>query len=522
MSLFDSLVPDMSKRQLDALMSELDSRDMAEMNRFMDYYRNDLQPARPQEMSEDTYRDRVHAWCGVPLASLFCNTIGAALYNRDIDRTTGNEQYDKVLAPVYKAEANTLLQNARLASVIGDTVIRIMPDWRRGIRFSVWDGRHIVPIYDPDDPQEIVGLIYDYVADPVAAQIARAVGGGPGHVEERIEIVTRHIRDRATGSILQPGIRARFIDGKRVPWSADTETDGYNPLGDFLDGVFWRNLIDPTAARGMSDLEHILPLIAGVNESTTDARLLLEWNIYPILWTDGEMDGQPDYSHKAVWQLPERANGQPSQVGMLEWSGNMDGFKTHLDHMLALLHETARIPAVATGDLTHIGDLSSGRAYEIAMRPYLDMVAERERICETQELDLMRHMIALMAYMGKAPFTGLTTNYGLGFDQPDALKINAATVDADIEFEPIRLAEDETMTAQAHSTRIGAGYESVETAIRSTHPDWDDDRVREELDRVGSGKAATVDASADLRIAQQQAALKGQANGATGSPAPTA
>lgn len=504
--LFRSLVPDITRHQLEELMTALDSRDLDAASVRMNYYRNELEPLHPQSMSDDTWRDRVNAWVGVPLPALFVNTIGAALYNRDIDRTTGNEAYDKALADIYKAAADVMLQNAKLASIIGDTVIRIMPDWQKGLRLSVWDGRHIIPIYDPDDPQEVVGLIYDYVADPVVSQIARAVAGH-GATEDRIEIITRHIRDRETGRILIPGIRARFVNGKRVPWNADTAADAFNPFGDYLDGVFWRNLTDPTGARGQSDLEHLLPLFQGVNEATTDAKLLLSWNIYPIIWTTADMEEEPEYSHKAVWQLGDKSNGQTAEAGMLEWSGNMEGFRTHYEHLLALLHECGRLPAIATGDLTHIGDLSSGRAYEIAMRPYLDMLAERERICETQELAMMRTMIAVLAYMGKAPFTGLTANYGLGFYQPDPVRINAATADADIVFAPIRLADDSAVMAQTHSTRIGAGYESTETAIRETHPDWTDERVAEELERVGGGKTAETDAAADLRIAEQQKAI---------------
>lgn len=510
--LLESLVPDITRQMLEDLLADEDNRELDEQNRRMDYYRNELAPIRPPEMSEDTYRDRVEAWTGVPLASLLVNTIAGGMYCRDVARTTGNEAYDDALADVWKQMALTMQQNARLASVIGDTVIRILPDWQDGLRLSIWDGRHVIPLYDPDDPEVVVGHIYVYGSDSLASQMARALRGR-GQTTERVEIVTRHIRDRATGAILQPGIRARFVDGERVPWAEESDRDAFNPLGDYLDGVFWRNSMDPTSCRGMSDLAHLLPMLTAVNESTTDARLLLLWNLYPILYTDADMESAPRYDHKAIWQLGDKANGQAASAGMIEWSQNLEGFKTHLEHLLALIHETARVPAVATGDLSHVGELSSGRAYEIAMRPYLDQIAERERLYEVQELRLMRHMIALLAYMGRKPFTGLLTAYGVGFDQPDPVKIRKATEEADIEFAPLQLAENPQEEATVHSQRIGAGFESIETAIRETHPDWSDDQVREELERVGSGKAATLDASADLRIAQQREELRGPDSG---------
>lgn len=173
--IYESLVPEISARQLEDILAECDKRDLAAMNKRMDYYRNELEPVHPQSMSEDTWRDRRDNWTSIPLAQLLVDAIATGLYNREVERTTGNEAYDKALAPIWAKLTLTMPQNCRLASVVGDTVLRLAPDWRDGVKVSVWDGRHVVPIYDPDDPQTIIGLVYDYVADPVASQIARVL-----------------------------------------------------------------------------------------------------------------------------------------------------------------------------------------------------------------------------------------------------------------------------------------------------------------------------------------------------------
>ena len=52
-----------------------------------------------------------------------------------------------------------------------------------------------------------------------------------------------------------------------------------NPLGDFLDGVFWRNSLDPTATRGMSDLAPMIPMLASINEEFGTTVLVITHNV---------------------------------------------------------------------------------------------------------------------------------------------------------------------------------------------------------------------------------------------------
>lgn len=527
-ALFESLVPDITYDMLCDLLDEQDTRNAADLDSYMDHYLGRVQANRPASMSTTAWEEREAAWTPVPMGRLFVEAIVSALYGRNVARTTGREEWDNYLAEFWSDLPQFMLRHNRLICTVGDGVIRVRPDWLRGVALSSWDGRHVVPLVEPET-QEIIGIVYDYLADPIAAQLSRAMKGvrtGVEAVQDRKDIITRHIRDHETGEILQPGIRARFIDGVRVEWAAGD--NGLNPLGDYLDGVFTVDLQSPVSVRGDSVLSHILPLLAGLNELSTDGRQLIMWNLFPILWTTADMDEAPVYSPHAIWQLGDKPSGQPAEAGRIEWSGDMSGYLSYYDHIMSELHEIARVPAIATGDLTHIGELSSGRAYEVALKPFLESIAERERCRVQDEEALLELVVAVLAYNGAPGFSGLTSTFaGVGFAQPDMQKIRAALADMSVEFDALQVAEDIVEHASVHSTRIGAGYESIETAIRETHPDWTDDQVREELERVGANKQETLDASAALRVEQQREEMKAAARqeeqpDARGTAAPAA
>lgn len=68
---------------------------------------------------------------------------------------------------------------------------------------------------------------------------------------------------------------------------------------------------------------------------------------------------------------------------------------------------------------------------------------------------------------------------------------------ADVEELPVverrqGLPEDELEEATKHQTLVQAGLESIETGVRALHPDWDDDMVTAEVDRIREDKAAAA------------------------------
>jgi hypothetical protein len=513
--LFDLLMPDLSYRQFEQILNEADNRVSAAQEEAVALYANATKPHEYNGMSQEMYALRRDAWVPADLASIIVDKRYQMLYGREVARETGSEALDALLRPVWQNMAPTMARVCRIGAIEGDCFIRIVADLRARIKYSVWPGSEVVVIFDPDDPQSVLGVIYDYLNDPIRSQLARALGGS-GDTQDVKEIVTRHIRDPYTGAILQPGIRVRFIDGHRVAWD-DADT-GLNPLGDFLDGVLWRNKQDPYTARGASDIEPIRSLLNALNELFTDGHELLLWNLWPITTITGDVEKQPAYSPRSIINLAGNPDGSPGEMRRLEWSENMTGYMGYFRQLLDLLYQVSGVPGVSLGDLSGIGNLASGLALKVAYGPLFATTAEREQTARTTEIDLMATSIAALANMGYA--RGFTD--GAGY--PDLARIYGALDGAKVAFDPMPVASSDLETAQVHQVRIGSGYESEETAIRATHPEWTDEEITAELDRVGKGKADVADAAAQNRILQmqQEMAAERQQQQAAGNGSSTA
>ena len=494
---FDDLTPGIASDGLDRLLAEYDTRHIELMDEYESLYDATVDPIHPKTMSDLRYQEVKDAWIPVPFLKLIVSKIASMMYGRVVDRTTGSEALDKELLPIWGMLKRFMPGVCKSAGVLGDGAIRMVPHWQTGITLTWWGGKQIVPIYDPIT-LDVIGMIYDYIHDPLASQITRGLGG-KGKTRAIREVVTKHIRDQLTGEITQPGIRARFDGERRIPWddTLDPEVDGLNPMGDYLDCVFWKNDDSMNGVRGDSDAEALQPLLVGINELLVQGRMIIQYSAYPIITTTAEIDGQPSVHAGKLWQLGVNSAGVPAEMNYLEWSQNMTGYMAVLDRLIALLHETSQVPSIAVGDLEHIGALSSGRAYEVAMSPLLDLVSMREQVYTFQEMELLTLCVAGMAHVGRFPELTRPT-FGVQ-NMPDYDRVEAMLADAAVEFAPVNVARDEMVDAQVHSIRIGSGFESEEQAIRATHPDWSDDRILEELKRTGSDAAAAVDTATAVR-----------------------
>lgn len=494
---FKDITADIIASTFESLVAEYDTRRIKAGNEYEKLYNAATLPEQPRTMSAQRWSEVVESWIPVPLLKVIISKITTLMYGRPIDRTTGNDDIDGLLSPIWINQKRLMPQLCKSAGLQGDGAIRIVPSWSTGITLTWWDGRHVVPIYDPTT-KEIIGMIYDVLADELASQIRRGLGG-KGKVRDVKELVTKHIRDPLTGEILQEGIRARFVDGKRVPWDdrLDEDLDRLNPLGDYLDCVFWRNDDAITGIRGASDAEAIKPLLHGINEMLVQGRMIIKYSAYPVIVTTAKFDKNPSTHAGKIFQLGTDAAGNPATMNYLEWSQEMKGFLAMLDRLIALVHESSQVPEVAIGDLEHIGSLSSGRAYEVAMSPLLDLISMRQEIYTQQELELMELSIAGLAHVDR--LKGYTKpEHGIK-NVPNAEKIRELMKKASVEFAPVKVARDELTDAQVHAMRISSGYESEEQAMRATHPEWPDKRVLEELKKSGAEEVEKVDTEVALR-----------------------
>jgi hypothetical protein len=505
---FKDITKDIVAATFDDLLNKYESRHLELQNDYADLYHASTLPEKPKTMSLDRWHEIEAAWVPVPLLKVIVSKIASMMYGRAVDRTSGSDEIDKLLEPIWTLQKRLMPKVCKSAGLMGDGALRITPDWYSGITLRWWDGRHINPIYDPNT-LEIVGMFYDVLADPLSSQVNRLLGGS-GDVKDIKELVTKHIRDPLTGEILQEGIRARFVDGKPVPWDESTppELDGLNPLGDYLDCVFWRNDDAITGIRGASDAEAIAPLLNSINEMLVQGSMVIKYNAYPVITTTAQFKKNPSVHAGKIFQLGTDGNGNPATMGYLEWSQEMKGYMDMFNRLMSLVHETSQVPAVAVGDLEHIGSLSSGRAYEVAMSPLLDLISMREEIYTQQELEVMELSIAGLAHVDR--LKGLTTEqFGIA-NMPDAGKIKALMATATVEYAPVKVARDELSDAQVHSMRISSGYESEEQAMRATHPNWSDEKVLEELEKTGADEVKKLDAETGLRSQNISAIIEGE------------
>ena len=516
--IFKDLTAEVTLRTLLSYEQEQAKMSADELKLAHDVYGNTIQPDLPPEMEPPLRAEYTVDWTPAPIGKMIVSRITSAMLARDVDRATGNDLTEPCYAAAMEQFPRRESMWVKTASTYGYSVVRIRPDFRRGLTYGLWrptapgGGDGAIPIIDTDDPQgEPVGMIfrYSYLTPGEQSDMAR------GHFRAEhtvVECITRHQRDPYNGDIIQPGIRVKYVDDKRVPYY-DGDA-GLNPLGDYLGAVMWRNCDSMDHALGESDVLPLMALLRRVNHVITDGHLLLKWNVWPLTYViGGRSKNDLPYHWRAIWEIVGDGGSTPS-VGKMEFNpAGMGAVLDYVKYLMSLISMTSSVPAFSLGDLEGIGNLSSGRAYEIAMTPLADMVQMRTPTLIDNEYSIMREIVAMSAYrtsqiQGPMPeeITGLQKFMrkvqGLPA-MPDYQAIEDALKDATIEYGGVDMARSAMDAAQVHATRIGSGYESTEEAIRDTHPQWNDEQVADELERIGglqSGGDSALDTVAQQRV----------------------
>jgi len=508
--IFRDLTPELNKETFSRyakMMTDLERQGKHEAQAL---YNNTTQPELPDTMGDNSRKEYKVSWTPTPLARLIVKKFSNAMYGRSIERSYEDETIDKYMEEELTAIKMQAPVMCSACSALGDVAVRIFPDYF-GLKYSIFTGATIVPILHPYAPDsKPVGMIYDYITTGIDEQIRIAIKDKNAESVHVQEIITRHQRDEKTGEVVIPGIRVRFIDDKKVPYFQGDA--GLNPYGDFLDCSYWRNTMEFDTGRGESDILPLKRLLDTINHILTDGNLLLKWNLWPIITTTAEDDKKNPfvYGWNQVWFIGEHADGSPARVDKIEWDAKqMGGYLDFVKYLVHRVTSESRIPLVSIGDTENVSQLASGKAYEMAMTPLTDLVNERTPLYTANEYDLMATSLAVRAVVdsdrnNNQP-TGDLKEYlmfepGLGYSTPDYKKIKETMKGSKVEFGAMSMAKSPMEDAQVHSIRISAGYESEETAIRATHPEWTDEQVAEELARVGNGAPEVIDATAQARI----------------------
>jgi len=472
--------PDLSYEALMRLLRRVDKREREEIARASLLYDNSTEPIKLASMNDDDIRSKERCWIPVDITSVIVDKIATALYGRSVSRTTGNAALDEALSYTWRNMPRTMLRVSKVASLVKNDTIGIGIQFPGRVKYLDYGAGNTVPLLDPDDPHgRPIGVIHEYFSDSrdVTSQITTYLTGSERNIKHIVEIITRHQRDEE-GNITIPGIHILFEDGKRVV----LEDEGYNVLGDFLGCVFWRSSDHPDDAMGRSDVIPLIKTLDGLNDLLCTANEKILWNVHSPIVTNIRTDPKGlRYGPGEMWALS--GMGQGEFFKRLESDANISPIMELVHTIITLVHETSRVPSVATGDLEHIGNIASGRAFEIAMIPLSDLMKEKEVVAVNQEIELMAESIAKLAYHGY--LDGLTTpsQYG-NWLEPDTLKIMELMEGAKVEFEPITYPANKYEEITSITGAVNGNVMSLETGIKELHPRWDEKQITNEVELI--------------------------------------
>ena len=494
MSIFTGLTSDMSYEALRSLLDSQDRRQQEELAAAESLYNNATDPVQSASMSPQDLAYRKEAWTPAALTAVIVDKVASTLYSRAVRRSTGVPAWDAALESTFKGMARLMLRVSKLASIGGNTCIRLGWEWPGRVVYSDTGLGQAVPILDPEMPHtRPVGIIFDYTTRTIPEQIQAAIGRErPGAVHV-MEVITRHQRD-PRGAIVTPGIHLLFVDDHRIT----LEDGGLNPLGDYLGCVFWRGADHPTSAYGRSDIMPLLKTLSALNEMLTTTHEKVIWSVHSPVVTNIRGKLEFRYGPRETWQIQGGgAAGQGEFIKRLETDHDISSPLALIKLLLQIVHETSRIPSISVGDLEGIGSVGSGRAYEIALQPLEELIREKELCAVEQELELMAETVAMMAYWGGLP--ELCSRTEAGWMEPNMLAISSRMMEATVEFAPLVYPRDEMAVASVRATLSAASLESKRVAIETLHPEWTKQRVEDEL--------AALQEVADVENASAQAAF---------------
>lgn len=295
-----------------------------------------------------------------------------------------------------------------------------------------------------------------------------------------VEVVYRHAEVHGPRKVLNILYKGTESDlGDRVALTTRKETAGYNPEWvhglDMLAGRIV-NDFDDDETLGTSDYEQVFDELLALDEAITTSVENTRLTAVDRVAVAGEFtrqDGSFDASMQ-VFQVRQEAGGtlgdSPSGVPLtyMEKRYDADPLWLHIGKLVQTILSRVGLVAEFIGDNDRSGQAPSGTAIRLRFIPTTN--ASKGKLREWRH-DLP-HILQLILQIAKLP-----TEQG-GFAQ----QVTAAEPPA-VEFAEI-LPQDESETTTDVATAVTAEVMSRRTAIRTQHPEWDDEQVQDELDAI--------------------------------------
>jgi hypothetical protein len=296
----------------------------------------------------------------------------------------GQEALQAVLDDLIHENGGPLLwQRMGLSGAIGGTVYyRLAPDDDGDVRITVLDPGMMDIDWDPDDFEKITSYTIEWnTVDEEGDGAARrqVIEQDEGGMSWTIYDQEARTQLDQWGEVA--GVE--WVTTQVTPWPHD-----YPPVG------HWQNLPSPHEVYGLSDLEpDVLKLVASIERVVANINRIVRLYAHPRTWGThlGDMGKllSSDPGGVMAFDHPD------ARLQNLEMSSDLASSLELYAKLVAALHETTRVPEIATGKVDNVGQLS-GLALQILYSPLVQKTESKRRTAGHGLVEMFRRILDLM------------------------------------------------------------------------------------------------------------------------------
>jgi hypothetical protein len=232
---------------------------------------------------------------------------------------------------------------------------------------------------------------------------------------------------------------------------------------------------------GVSDYDGILDFLLALNEAATigkeNARLTLKRRVTAPASAVDERGELPAGKEVIVIDAVEQQLGEGQTAAafkVLEYSFDAAALIEWQRHLVEVALTRVGITPQFVGATGTEGLAASGTALRVRLLPTVSAAEDRAEDGKRR----VPHILSLAARLDAKPFD----EGGFGRPWRDPVTLPA------VEPGPA-LPHDENEETDRHVAAVSGRVESRETAVRGLHPDWSDEQVAAELDRIAADQA---------------------------------
>lgn len=383
----------------------------------------------------------------VNLGRLIVDTGVAHLFGNELVITSPEDAPDTMQPAIdemiRRNGGDLLWQKFGLSGAIGGTMFyRLNLRDDGSVRITSIDPQMVEVFWEPDDFEQVTKYVISWnTIDPERGGVARR----------------QVIEPDGFGWVIvdQQAVEGAWVTLGETPWPYP-----YAPVGHA------QNLPSPHEVYGISDLEpDTLELIHSIERVASNVNRIVRLYAHPRTW--GRMIGESvimDANPGAVLKLEH----PQAELHNLEMQSDLASSIDLYRRLCAALHETTRIPEIATGKLDNTGQLS-GLALQILYAPLIQKTETKRRTYGHAITEMMRRALDLSGF-GDQTLVNLTWPEILPHD-PEAER-RAAMIDAqlgvskatildrlgyDAEQELAQTAAEQATAAQEQARAFNAG-----------------------------------------------------------------